>query len=173
MGLPFPVAGYQLRTGSGLDRALLVKFMQRTYCELNPGANSAHLAQTVDQHFSAETPLWWVQPVDSSDSSLSGGSLGLPHNHSRFTPVACLWMGQAINQVTGHRQAYTVLLYVTPDVRRQGIGTALMHHGEQWAKQQGFRELGLHVFQTNQAALKLYRRLEYRPTSVWMTKLLQ
>lgn len=173
MSLPFPVLGYQLRTGSGLDRALLVKFMQRTYRELNPEANSDHLAQTVDQHFSAETPLWWVQPIKSVDSDFSDSSLGLPHTHSRSAPVACLWMGQAINQITGYRQAYTFLIYVAPDVRRQGIGTALMHHGEQWAKQQGFRELGLHVFQTNQAALQLYHRLEYRPTSVWMTKLLQ
>lgn len=172
MSLPFSVAGYRLRVGSGLDRALLVKFMQRTYRELNPEADINHLAQTVDQHFSSETPLWWVQPVKSVDSSSSDSSIGLPHTHSRSAPVACLWMGQAINQITGYRQAYTFLLYVAPDVRRQGIGTALMHHGEQWAKQQGFHELGLQVFQTNQAALQLYRRLKYQPTSVWMTKLL-
>ncbi|MGP1385225.1 MAG: GNAT family N-acetyltransferase [Thainema sp.] len=170
MSVPFPVSGYQMRTGSGLDRALLVKFMQRTYRELNPDADISHLAQTVDQHFSSETPLWWVQPAELGSSDVS---LGLPHTRSKFAPVACLWMGQAVNQITGYRQAYTFLLYVAPNARRQGIGTALMHQGEQWAKQQGFNELGLQVFQTNQTALQLYRRLGYQPSSIWMTKLLQ
>lgn len=169
MASPFLLPGYQLRSGSGLDRALLVKFMQRTYRELSPDANISHLAQTVDQHFSSATPLWWVQPTNASSTETLSS---LPHVHSGVTPVACLWMGQAINQITGYQQAYTFLLYVAPDVRRQGIGTALMHHGEQWAKQQGFHELGLQVFQTNQAALQLYHHLGYRPTSAWMTKLL-
>ena len=169
MNLPFPVAGYQLQTGSGLDRALLVKFIQRTYRELSPDADISHLAQTVDQHFSPTTPLWWVQPTNERSSDVLSG---LPHVRLGFAPVACLWMGQAINQITGYQQAYTFLLYVAPDVRRQGIGTALMQHGEQWAKQRDFHELGLQVFQANQPALQLYHRLGYQPSSVWMTKLL-
>lgn len=164
----FPIAGYELRTGSGLDRALLVKFMQRTYRELNPLADTHHLAQTVDKHFSSETPLWWVQS-STADFAIP---MGLPHTQSRSTPVACLWMGQATNQITGDWQAYTFLLYVEPDARRQGIGTALMRHGESWARNQGFRELGLHVFQSNQTAIALYRRLGYQSASIWMTKLL-
>ena len=51
---------YCIHTGSRLDRALLVKFMQLTYQELFPGQNFSHLAQTVEQYFSPETPLWWV-----------------------------------------------------------------------------------------------------------------
>jgi aminoglycoside 6'-N-acetyltransferase I len=31
--------------------------------------------------------------------------------------------------------------YVDPDVRRQGIGAALVRAGEAWARQQGYREL--------------------------------
>jgi aminoglycoside 6'-N-acetyltransferase I len=37
--------------------------------------------------------------------------------------------------------AYVEGWYVDPDVRRTGIGTALIDAVEQWARAQGFREL--------------------------------
>ncbi|MGI2905372.1 hypothetical protein AABK37_18840, partial [Hassallia sp. VBCCA 56010] len=55
--------GYNIRRGSTLDRALLVKFMQRTYQDMFPGEDFSHLARTVEQYFSSETPLWWVDFV--------------------------------------------------------------------------------------------------------------
>jgi GNAT superfamily N-acetyltransferase len=144
-------SGYRLRTGSGLDRALLVKFMQRTYQELYPGCNLAHFAITVEQYLSSETPLWWVEQEDA-------------------TPIACLWLGTAVDQVQGDRHAYIFLLYVNPDHRRQGIGSALMQQAEMWAKARGDRQIGLQVFQQNQPALNLYEKLGYRPQSIWMVK---
>ena len=56
--------GYTIYAGSSFDRALLVKFMQLTYQELFPGQDFSHLAQTVEQYFSPETPLWWVEFLD-------------------------------------------------------------------------------------------------------------
>ena len=53
--------GYFIRAGSSLDRALLVKFMQLSYQELFPAQDFSHLARTVEQYFSKETPLWWVE----------------------------------------------------------------------------------------------------------------
>ncbi|HLO52439.1 MAG TPA: GNAT family N-acetyltransferase, partial [Kamptonema sp.] len=55
------IPGYQLRVGSGLDRAKLVKFMHKTYHELYPDRELDHLALTVEQYFSNKTPLWWVE----------------------------------------------------------------------------------------------------------------
>ncbi|NJL23553.1 MAG: GNAT family N-acetyltransferase, partial [Leptolyngbyaceae cyanobacterium SM1_3_5] len=88
---PLLPAGYELRRGGGLDRALLVQFMQRTYEELFPGQPIAHLAQTVDSHLSVETPLWWVSAPDRSTT-------------------AGLWIGNAIDQVSGDRHAHIFLL---------------------------------------------------------------
>lgn len=52
---------YHLRRGSTLERSQLVKFIQRTYQELFPQQKEfAHLAITVEQYFSQDTPLWWV-----------------------------------------------------------------------------------------------------------------
>ncbi|MDX2213319.1 MAG: GNAT family N-acetyltransferase [Oculatellaceae cyanobacterium bins.114] len=143
--------GYELRLGSGLDRPLLLKFMQRTYRESHPDQPVAHLAQTVEQYLSKETPIWWVETAERQ-------------------PVACLWMGSAIDQLSGDRQSYIFLLYVTPDHRRRGIGKALMHHAETWVRTKGHHQIGLQVFQANQAALNLYRQFGYEVQSLWMVK---
>ena len=143
---------YYLRTGSGLDRALLVKFMQQTYQELSQEQDFSHLARTVEQYFSRETPLWWVDFLDSPP------------------PVACLWVGNAVDQVRGDRHAHIFLLYVMPEHRRRGIGTALMRYVENWASSRGDRQIGLQVFQSNRPALNLYNQMGYQAQSLWMVK---
>jgi len=79
-------------------------------------------------------------------------------------------VGNAIDQIGGSRHAHIFLLYVVPEHRRQGIGTALMRYVENWAIQRGDRQLGLQVFQSNQAALNLYNQLGYQTQSLWMVK---
>jgi ribosomal protein S18 acetylase RimI-like enzyme len=124
--------------------------MQRTYQELYPQQSFAHLAQTVEQYLSKNTPIGWV---------IYGRS-----------PIACLWLGSAIDQVTGDRHAHILLLYVDPVHRRQGIASTLMNQAEDWARERGDRQIGLQVFQHNQPALSLYEALGYAPQSLWMTK---
>lgn len=158
------VAGYVLRAGSSFDRALLLKFMQLTYQELYPGSNFAHLSQTVDHYLSPETPLWWVDLNPGIEAEAS------PIFHA---PIACLWLGSAIDQIQGDRQTYIFLLYVDPQHRRHGIGTALMQLAESWATARGDRQIGLQVFHQNQAALRLYDQLGYQPQSLWLVKPLQ
>lgn len=151
--------GYFLRAGSSLDRALLVKFMQRTYQDLFPQQDFSHLARTVEQFFSKETPLWWVDFIsEGQESNL------LP------PPVACLWVGNAVDQVQGDRHTHIFMLYVMPEHRRRGIGRALMRYLENWAITRGDRQIGLHVFQSNQTAINLYIQLGYQTQSLWMVK---
>jgi RimJ/RimL family protein N-acetyltransferase len=52
-------------------------------------------------------------------------------------------------------------LMVARDHRRQGIGLALMHAAEAWARRAGVRKLELHVFPHNVAAISLYEKLGY------------
>lgn len=148
------IPGYVVSAGSGLDRALLVKFMQKTYQELFSEQDFSHLSRTVEQYFSRETPLWWVHL----------------ENANMRSPVACLWVGNAIDQVTGDRHAHIFLLYVAPEHRRKGIAKALMKYLEQWATARGDRQIGLQVFQTNSNALNLYQQLGYQTQSLWMVK---
>jgi GNAT superfamily N-acetyltransferase len=161
------LSGYSICKGSTIDKALLVKFMQRTYQEQFPHQDFSHLARTVEQYFSRDTPLWWVYKEQET-----GNQIELPiTNHQ--SPIACLWAGNAIDQVSGARHPHIFLLYVTPEHRRQGIGKALMQYLEDWAKQRGDRQIGLQVFQSNTTALNLYHQLGYQEQSLWMVKSLQ
>ncbi|MEA5513724.1 GNAT family N-acetyltransferase [Nodularia sp. UHCC 0506] len=130
--------------------------MQQTYQELFPQQDFAHLARTVEQYFSQETPLWWVEYLDQGDPPQS--------------PIASLWVGNAIDQVQGDRHTHIFLLYVIPEHRRRGVGTALMQYVENWAIQRGDRQIGLQVFQSNSAALNLYHHLGYQTQSLWIVK---
>jgi ribosomal protein S18 acetylase RimI-like enzyme len=160
--------GYQLRVGMKRERESLLQFLQRSYQELFPEQNDfSHLSVTVKQYFSRETPLWWVEPVVAAvpeDATL------VPRSPLVSEPIACLWMGNAIDQVEGNRYAHVFLLYVVPEYRRRGIGSALMRHAENWARTRGDRQIGLQVFQYNQPAITLYRQLGYQTQSLLMIK---
>ncbi|WP_375511986.1 GNAT family N-acetyltransferase [uncultured Nostoc sp.] len=188
--------GYIIRRGSTLDRTLLLKFMQRTYQDLFPNENFSHLEQTVKQYFSSDTPLWWVEEEREQGeipllSTLPPAPLPPPHPPlplalsvrvasprvaegmpNAHPPIACLWVGNAIDQVQGNRHAHIFILYVVPEYRRRGIGTALMQYVENWAIQRGDRQIGLQVFQSNKPALNLYNQLGYQTQSLWMVKFL-
>ena len=154
--------GYQLRSGSSLDRAMLVKFMQKTYQEFYPQRDFSHLAQTVEQYLSKDTPLWWVEFLDSEAGSLQSSKA-----------IASLWLGNAVDQLKGSRHTHIFLLYVAPEHRRKGIGTALMHHAEDWARARSDRQISLQVFLSNQPAVNLYQQLGYQTESLLMVKSLQ
>lgn len=149
--------GYALRRGSGLDRAQLVKFMHCTYQELYPAASLNHLAQTVERYLSGETPLWWAETEAKLGSQ----------------PVACLWLGLAIDQVSGQQYPHIFLLYVKPEHRRLGLGSALMQQAEAWGRAKGAEQIGLQVFQQNQPALKLYQKLGFQSEWIGMVKSLK
>ncbi|MDZ8140923.1 MAG: GNAT family N-acetyltransferase [Nostoc sp. DedQUE04] len=181
--------GYIIRRGSLLERSLLLKFMQRTYQDLFPNEDFSHLEQTVKQYFSSDTPLWWVEEEgEQGAGSREQGEQGemretrrisnapCPIPNAQFptpnSPIACLWVGNAIDQVHGNRHAHIFILYVVPEHRRRGIGTALMEYVENWAIQRGDRQIGLQVFQSNKPALNLYNQLGYQTQSLWMVKFL-
>jgi ribosomal protein S18 acetylase RimI-like enzyme len=143
---------YQLLAGDLTDSHPLLEFLQITYQELYPAQQDyQHLQLTVDRYFSTQTPLWFVTTSDS-------------------TKIACLWLGIAIDQVTGIRHPNIFLIYVDPIYRRQGIGHTLMGHAEAWAKSQGYTQIGLQVFTTNQPAIELYHQLGYESRSISMIK---
>ncbi|MGH8001349.1 MAG: GNAT family N-acetyltransferase [Brasilonema sp.] len=173
--------GYKIRRGSTLDKALLVKFMQWTYQEAFAQQDFSHLARTVEQYLSRETPLWWIDFVGVEQinskyarraryaNKIQNSKLELSPS-SPSSPIACLWVGNAIDQVQGDRHAHIFLLYVVPEHRRRGIGTALMRYVENWARARGDRQIALQVFQNNTAALNLYNQLGFQTQSLWMVK---
>ncbi len=143
---------YQLIIGQAIDTANLLRFLQLTYAEISPQQQDyRHLQSTVDRYLSTETPVWFVTTANS-------------------TKVACLWIGIAIDQATGIRHPNIFLVYVEPAHRRQGIGRALMDYAHTWAKTQGYTQIGLQVFITNQPAIDLYHQLGYQARSISMMR---
>jgi GNAT superfamily N-acetyltransferase len=131
--------------------------MALAYREIDPHCPLEHLADTVHQYWSAHPALWFVVPEAGPGSAITQA-------------IACLWLGRAIDQLTGHRYTHLFLLYVSPDHRRLGLGTALMQRAEAWAQQQGDRQLGLQVFIHAHPARQLYRALGYRPQALALLK---
>jgi len=158
----FPIPNYRLEAGSTLDRARLVKFMKRAYRDLGATEPGDHLAATVSRHFNSQSKLWWLIGPQSAPAS------GLP-GLQRHEPMGCLWMGEAVNQRDGTKQAYVFLLYVDKSHRRQGLGSALMKHAQTWAQQQSYRQISLQVFEDNDLAIKLYSRMGYTTQARWMS----
>mgnify|MGYP001026524419 CR=1 FL=1 len=164
MSEPFPIPNYRLEKGSSLDRARLVKFMQRAYRDLGATEIGTHLADTVSRHFTSKSNLWWL--IGPQSATLAGGLPGLQQRHE---PIGCLWLGESIDQRNGQKQAYVFLLYVDKAHRRQGLGSMLMAHAQRWAKQQGYGQISLQVFEDNVSALNLYEKLGYKPQARWMS----
>jgi len=152
----------RLIKGSSKDKVQLLHFMNLMYQELFPNQRDfQHLNATVEQYFSTETPLWWIE----SEHNLSP----TPH---LILPIAGLWMGNAIDQINGDRYAHIFLLYVVPEYRRRGIAKILLQQAESWAKTRGDQQIGLQVFPQNQAALNLYQNMGFQIQSLSMLKFL-
>jgi ribosomal protein S18 acetylase RimI-like enzyme len=165
------IKGYWLRPGLAIDEPKLVRFMCRTYEELYPEQDFGHLAKTINQYFSSQTPLWWVEWEEEGDKIKDDSVNFLPSSFRNSSPiVGCLWLGNAIDQVTGDRHAYIFLLYIVPEHRRRGLGKALVTYAENWARKRGDKQLGLQVFFANAPALNLYKKLGYETRSLWMLK---
>ena len=57
--------------------------------------------------------------------------------------------------------AYLEGWYVDPDVRRRGIGAALIHAGESWARERGYRELASDALLDNAASHAAHQSLGF------------
>lgn len=159
----FTLPGYRLESGSPLDRARLVKVMQRAYRELGAADSLSHLADTVERHLSSQSQLWWLTTHEGKPP------VGLP-GVRQPEPIGCLWLGEATDQRSGQKQAYIFLVYVAADYRRRGLARAMMDYAHRWARLRGYKQIGLQAFTTNQAAMQLYQKLEYSPQAVWMMR---
>lgn len=67
--------------------------------------------------------------------------------------------------LTPRRYAMVQELVVAQTHQRRGIATRLMTKAHRWARDRGLTEIGLNVYDFNQPALRLYKKLGYSPDS--------
>jgi len=84
--------------------------------------------------------------------------------------VGFIWVGESRSGFTGVVQAYILSIYVTDACRGQGLGRLLMVRAEEWAREKGFRSIGLSVAAHNVSAIALYEKLVYETETLRMFK---
>lgn len=92
------------------------------------------------------------------------GRLALPgsYNVVAFADDRPVGMARGVPRADGTSELHS--MWVSPEVRGQGVGDRLMSAVEEWATRSGSSMLELAVFPGNDAAIALYERHGYRDT---------
>ncbi|MCM3719060.1 GNAT family N-acetyltransferase [Fictibacillus phosphorivorans] len=69
-------------------------------------------------------------------------------------------------------KAFLYHIYILEAYRNQGIASEALRFFEKEVKKHGAASLGLHVFGSNENAIKLYRKLGFKQASVSMNKII-
>jgi ribosomal protein S18 acetylase RimI-like enzyme len=86
------------------------------------------------------------------------------HFYGLLGMIPVIWRGLRLNRVIEMPREGTIYVSnvgVRPDMRGRGIGSALIRHGTERAKAEGFTEMSLDVASDNPKAEALYRRLGF------------
>lgn len=81
--------------------------------------------------------------------------------------VGVLWVGPRPNVP---RALFIWDIEIEPESRGHGFGEAALATLHDWAREQGYERVGLHVFGSNDVARRLYLRSGYVETNVQMEK---
>ena len=101
------------------------------------------------------TPDHWLFSIEDVDSG---------------TAVGILWLAAMLGQGVGPSRAFIYDFEIDAAYRRRGYGRAALAALDQKAREMGFAEIGLHVFEHNVAARALYEQAGYEVTNVNMSK---
>lgn len=77
-------------------------------------------------------------------------------------PVGCLQV-QASVDFFGRHHAHISVIATSAAAEGTGVGRALMHHAEAWARERGLSLLTLHVFAANARARRFYEQAGMAP----------
>jgi ribosomal protein S18 acetylase RimI-like enzyme len=75
-------------------------------------------------------------------------------------------------QVVPFHDGSVTELYVVPEARNQGIGTALVEACEGWFRENGCGAVHIEVFAPNEGAIRFYKRLGYEARDIHQIKTL-
>jgi ribosomal protein S18 acetylase RimI-like enzyme len=88
-------------------------------------------------------------------------------------PAGFIWSAERDGHepwVFNPQPAWIYNLWVEPAFRRRGLASNLLHAAINWAKQESFQRIGLHVFGHNLSAIQLYQKMGFRTDYVYLQK---
>jgi GNAT superfamily N-acetyltransferase len=91
------------------------------------------------------------------------GSALLVAEHPRLGVAGILLLESRRDYFTDQPHGHVAILAVAREAEGQGLGGALLHAAEEWARARGYRRLTLAVFVDNRRAQALYVRQGWRP----------
>jgi GNAT superfamily N-acetyltransferase len=114
-----------------------------------------------------------IREAEESTARLLPQGLRTPGHHLFVAldgdeEVGHIWL--KVSDKAGVRRAFVYDVGVREDLRRQGYGRTTMQLAEQWCRDHGVTELGLHVFAYNVGARTLYEQLGFAETGRTMNK---
>jgi aminoglycoside 6'-N-acetyltransferase I len=120
-------------------------------CDLWPEGSEAEHRAEIDEFFAGQLrePLTTLLALNSS-----GDSVGFAELSIRSYAEDCVT----------DRVAYLEGWYVVPEARRQGVGTALVHAAEEWARLQGCAEFASDALIDNHVSAAAHRALGFQET---------
>lgn len=150
----------RIRQGTDADAEFFREIELKTTWENLPPEDCRRLApEQVEQALEETHELLLARPGNVTFiAEVDGNRAGL------------LWFGPNRNLVTGEEEGWIYNVTVVPAYRGRGIGRLLMQHAERHAREQGYAVIGLMVAVHNEAARKLYHRLDYRDSNILMRK---
>ncbi len=75
-----------------------------------------------------------------------------------------------VYQVVSFQDGELTELYVVPEARHRGIGTALVEACERWFRENGCGAVHIEVFAPNEGAIRFYERLGYEARDIHQIK---
>jgi GNAT superfamily N-acetyltransferase len=102
----------------------------------------------------------WVTELSANPDALLlvAVSKGRVRGHlvGLFSPASPMWSGARVELVS---------MYVAPELRGQGVGSRLVQHFTDWARERGATRAHVTAYAANEGAMRFYRRQGYLPLS--------
>ena len=137
-----------IRKATGKDRALLRELWEEFERELD---HPAYLRET------------WDEAWDDLSETVSAGVALIAEEDGR--PVGFIF---CVIGDRGRKTAHVTDIYVRPEARDRGIGSALLAEVIEPARQAGLDHVSLEVLLRNTGARRLYERLGFVPVDMFM-----
>src|SRR5438874_9191057 len=155
------VSAVRIRPGTDTDMAFFREMeFETTWYNLSPDEQQTTTPAAVREALEVTHELLLGRPGSAIfvAESESGERIGL------------LWFGENRNLITGESEAWVYNVSVVASHRGKGVGALLMAHAEAYARQLGYRSLGLMVAVHNHGARRLYARLGFAESNLVMRR---